>query len=72
MIEDTPKGRAFRRSFQRALEEQQRAAGAPLPSITCPKCNATSYHPRDIAEGYCGICHDWTSRPVRAEIASRN
>jgi hypothetical protein len=31
-------------------------------SITCPVCSMTSYHPRDIAEGYCGNCHDWTSR----------
>ena len=30
-------------------------------SITCPRCGRTSYHPRDIAEGYCGACHDWTS-----------
>lgn len=36
-------------------------AAALPPSITCPVCAATSYHPRDIAEGYCGQCHDWTS-----------
>lgn len=30
------------------------------PSITCPKCNMTSYNPNDIREGYCGNCHDWT------------
>lgn len=29
--------------------------------ITCPKCGRTSYNPMDIAEGYCGNCHDWTS-----------
>ena len=30
-------------------------------SITCPKCKKTSYNPNDIAHGYCGFCHDWTS-----------
>lgn len=30
------------------------------PSITCPQCQRTSYHPKDIEEGYCGNCHDWT------------
>ena len=28
--------------------------------FTCPQCAATSYHPRDVAEGYCAMCHDWT------------
>lgn len=31
------------------------------PSITCPRCSLTSYHPRDVSEGYCGRCHDWHS-----------
>jgi hypothetical protein len=32
-----------------------------VPWITCPKCRRTSYHPKDIAERYCGACgdHDW-------------
>jgi hypothetical protein len=29
-------------------------------SFTCPRCGAVSHHPRDLAEGYCGRCHDWT------------
>lgn len=33
-------------------------------SITCPRCGATSYHPEDIAQGYCGRCHWWTSDPL--------
>jgi hypothetical protein len=33
-----------------------------VPSITCPVCGMTSYNPTDVAEGYCGNCHDWTSR----------
>lgn len=32
------------------------------PSITCPRCGRTSWHPMDIKMGYCGFCHDWTSR----------
>jgi ribosomal protein L37E len=31
------------------------------PSVTCPRCGRTSHHPDDVAEGYCGACHDWTS-----------
>jgi len=30
--------------------------------FTCPRCQRTSYNPNDIAEGYCGNCHDWTGR----------
>ena len=35
----------------------------PEPSITCPRCGSRSYSLNDIAEGYCGLCHDWTSEP---------
>jgi hypothetical protein len=31
------------------------------PSITCPRCNMTSYHPEDIRHGYCGNCHAFTT-----------
>jgi ribosomal protein L37E len=45
-----------------------RGEGHPSPpppeSITCPRCGRTSYHPGDIAAGYCGACHDWTSAPL--------
>jgi hypothetical protein len=34
------------------------------PSITCPRCGRTSYHPGDIEAGYCGSCHWWTSDPA--------
>lgn len=30
-------------------------------SFTCPVCAMTSYNPVDVAEGYCGACHDWTA-----------
>ena len=29
-------------------------------TITCPRCGMTSAHPKDIEQGYCGNCHDWT------------
>lgn len=45
----------------RAMTDQ---IAAPAGSITCPTCGATSHHPRDVAEGYCGACHWWTSDPV--------
>lgn len=35
--------------------EPQPAACAP--SITCPACGRTSYHPMDVQERYCGACH---------------
>lgn len=34
------------------------------PLITCLRCGATSRNTTDVAEGYCGHCHDWTS-PAR-------
>jgi len=41
------------------------AAPPELPNrITCPVCGRTSFHPRDVAEGYCAACHDWTSSPA--------
>jgi hypothetical protein len=37
---------------------------APLAqSITCPRCGMTSHNPNDVREGYCGNCHDWTTKP---------
>ncbi|MBO0743600.1 MAG: hypothetical protein J2P43_01180 [Candidatus Dormibacteraeota bacterium] len=36
---------------------------APPRSITCPICGRTSWHPTDVAEGYCGNCHGWTGHP---------
>jgi hypothetical protein len=44
----------------------QRAAHAheyDVPSFTCPRCHRISYHPDDVAAGYCGACHDWTREP---------
>lgn len=30
--------------------------------FTCPRCGMTSFNPNDIAQGYCGNCHDWTGK----------
>lgn len=38
------------------------------PSITCPDCGRTSFHPMDVAQGYCGWCHWWTSDPELARV----
>ena len=37
-----------------------RSWAPPGATFTCPRCGATSAHPLDVAEGYCGACHDWT------------
>jgi hypothetical protein len=29
-------------------------------AIRCPRCQRTSWHPQDIAFGYCGACHTYT------------
>jgi len=39
----------------------------PIESFTCPRCGMTSYNPHDIAEGFCGNCHDWTREEPNAE-----
>lgn len=31
-----------------------------VPTITCPRCGATSTRPKDIEQGYCGRCHEFT------------
>lgn len=32
------------------------------PRFHCPRCGRVSSHPKDVEEGYCGHCHDWTGR----------
>lgn len=39
----------------------RRAAGRP-ESFQCPRCEAVSHHPEDVAAGYCGRCHAFTGR----------
>jgi hypothetical protein len=33
-----------------------------LRSYACLRCGTISYHPRDMIEGYCAACHDFTRR----------
>lgn len=40
------------------------------PSFTCPRCGRTSFNPKDIEQGYCGACHDWTR--VRTIVVSHD
>jgi hypothetical protein len=45
--------------------ERARVFGANFAAalgFTCPRCGMTSYHPRDLQEGYCGNCHDFTGK----------
>lgn len=44
-------------------------------SITCPDCEKKSWNANDIAQGWCGGCHKWTSDPqsdaVRRRVAEK-
>jgi hypothetical protein len=59
--QSTPEGIAFgggRLALIAEVLRRRGANGAPLPpSIVCPRCRGRSFHPRDIAERYCGYCH---------------
>lgn len=37
------------------------ASESARPSFTCPRCRRTSWHPDDVANGYCGACHEFVS-----------
>lgn len=73
---DDAKVRALTRSWQdvsRLHDEVLRLRRAlegrtDYPCYTCPRCHMTSYNPNDIAEGYCGNCHDWTSAPIGVRL----
>lgn len=43
----------------RAMRKDRPVASTP-PSYACLCCGAVSYHPDDVAQRYCGWCHDWT------------
>ena len=40
-----------------AKEDAERSSGEP--SYTCPLCGRTSYNPNDLANQYCGACHQF-------------
>jgi len=48
------------RDFVERGRRAQEAANKIIAGFTCPRCQMTSHHPKDIEEGYCGNCHDWT------------
>jgi hypothetical protein len=50
----------------RMSEALQQAAhhAAGAPAFTCPRCGRTTHHPVDVAESYCGACHDYTGTPT--------
>lgn len=37
-----------------------------LSSITCPRCGRESFNPNDVAERYCGACHEFHENMGRA------
>lgn len=36
-----------------------RTAEPPVPAFHCPRCHGISYNPNDIANRYCGLCHEF-------------
>ena len=40
-------------------------SSTPDVAFECPRCGAVSHNPTDVAEGYCGRCHDWTGERKR-------
>lgn len=58
-IRDACEGLDLWPSFDEMLAAYEAVIAA---GITCPTCGLTSHHPKDIAEGYCGHCHDWTGQ----------
>lgn len=39
------------------------------PSISCRVCGMRSFHPKDVEEGYCGRCHEYTALMSEDELA---
>ena len=55
--------RARQAIAQALVVEADRAQAHVGPEgFTCPTCGHTSYHPTDVAQGYCATCCDWTGR----------
>jgi len=49
--------------LRRVLEQDPTPTEAAA-AITCPDCGRTSWHPEDVARGYCGVCHATTNGTV--------
>lgn len=41
---------------------------SPEASITCPRCGRESFNPTDVAERYCGACHQFHRDLERFEL----
>jgi ribosomal protein L37E len=52
------------------LMRQGLAGNEEPPSITCPRCGMTSYHPKDISERYCGACHQFHEMMTHERLES--
>lgn len=66
------------------LQEQLQRGGPPLggiymvgitpegePWITCLVCMRTSYHPSDVAERYCGACHEFHDHRILMAVSEK-
>lgn len=51
------------------IGRMEHTAVDPRPSITCPECHRTSWHPKDVEYGWCANCNTYTSGPHAAELA---
>jgi uncharacterized membrane protein YgcG len=40
------------------------------PHFTCPRCDATSWNPHDIANRYCGRCHIFVAPTITLREAA--
>jgi hypothetical protein len=59
-------GHAIANTLWKVTAYLRNRAQPVIPSFTCPCCGAVSYHPNDVAESYCGKCHEWTGDPERS------
>lgn len=50
------------------LANGQGGSQRPYDYFTCPRCGMTSHNPNDVAEGYCGNCHDHTGKTEASEL----
>lgn len=41
-----------------------------MKTFTCPRCNRTSYHPKDLEHGWCSACQDFTA-PAQGRIETK-
>jgi len=53
-------GVTFSRSLESACVKCMLVLAPRPSSITCPRCDMTSHHPKDVEHGYCGNCNAFT------------